>query len=263
MQKHLLTLLLIVLGISVKAQDYPSFEKQVYVNGTDTLRYRIQYPLNYEANKKYPLILFLHGSGERGRDNEKQLVWGGALFSDEANRAKFPAIIIVPQCPQNDSWGRISRTNTAPPDSLGNLKYMSDQPIGKSLRLVSELLDSMVSAKKVIPKKVYVGGLSMGGMGTFEILWRKPGFFAAAFPICGGGDPSKVGLYGKKLPIWIFHGEKDPVVMPANSRRMVTALQGVKAKVKYSEYPGVQHDSWKNAFAEPELLKWLFQQKRK
>jgi predicted peptidase len=100
-------------------------------------------------------------------------------------------------------------------------------------------------------------------MGTFEILWRKPGYFAAAFPICGGGDPSKVALYGKKLPIWIFHGEKDPVVPPANSRRMLAALQIVKAKVKYSEYPGVQHDSWKNAFAEPELFDWLFHQKRK
>lgn len=263
MQKQTLSFLLLLLSITVKAQDYPSFEKQLYINGKDTLRYRIQYPLNYDANKKYPLILFLHGSGERGRDNEKQLVWGGSLFAADSNRTKYPAIIIIPQCPQNDSWGRISRANTNPPDSLGNLKYLSEQPIGKSLQLVSNLLDSLVSAKKVITKKIYVGGLSMGGMGTFEILWRKPGFFAAAFPICGGGDPAKVLLYGKKIPVWIFHGEKDPVVPPANSRRMLAALQTAKAKVKYSEYPGVQHDSWRNAFAEPDLLEWLFKQKRK
>jgi len=103
----------------------------------------------------------------------------------------------------------------------------------------------------------------MGGMGTFEILWRKPNFFAAALPICGGGDPSKVPLYANKFPIWIFHGNKDPVVTVSNSRLMVNALKAADAKVIYSEYPGIQHDSWKNAFAEPDLLKWLFAQKKK
>lgn len=102
----------------------------------------------------------------------------------------------------------------------------------------------------------------MGGMGTFEILWRKPGFFAAAFPICGAGDPGQVSLYASKFPIWVFHGDKDPAVPVANSRLMVGALQAAKAKVKYTEYPGVGHDSWKNAFAEPELLAWLFKQKK-
>ncbi|HLZ87034.1 MAG TPA: dienelactone hydrolase family protein, partial [Puia sp.] len=91
------------------------------------------------------------------------------------------------------------------------------------------------------------------------LLWRKPHFFAAAFPICGAGDPAKVGTYARKFPIWVFHGGADPVVPVANSHLMVSALQAARAKVKYTEYPGVGHDSWKKAFAEPELLPWLFE----
>ncbi|HYC28023.1 MAG TPA: dienelactone hydrolase family protein, partial [Chitinophagaceae bacterium] len=112
-------------------------------------------------------------------------------------------------------------------------------------------------------RRIYVGGLSMGGMGTFEILWRKPGFFAAAFPICGGGATSMISTYGKDFPIWVFHGSSDPVVNVEYSRQMVGGLQDAGAKVKYSEYPGVKHDSWTNAFAEPDLLPWLFSQQKK
>jgi predicted peptidase len=102
----------------------------------------------------------------------------------------------------------------------------------------------------------------MGGMGTFELLWRKPGFFAAAFPICGGGNPAKAASYGRNFPIWIFHGDEDPVVDVNDSRKMADALKSAAAKVKYTEYAGVKHDSWKKAFTEPELLPWLFNQKR-
>jgi predicted peptidase len=236
------------------------YEKKWFVRGTDTLPYRIMYPLDYKPSKKYPLVLILHGSGERGNDNERQLIHNTKLFSDSAKRAAFPAIVIIPQCSRNDFWARVARAQQK--DSLGGIMYASNQPIGPALNLVSQLLDSMVAAKKVNTKKIYVGGLSMGGMGTFEILWRKPGFFAAAFPICGGGDPSKVSLYGKKFPIWVFHGSADNSVTPANSRLMVHALTASGAKVKYTEYPGVGHNSWDNAYAEPELLPWLFKQKK-
>ena len=118
------------------------------------------------------------------------------------------------------------------------------------------------SAKNINNRQIYIGGLSMGGMGTFELLWRKPNFFAAAFPICGGGNTSSASIYGKDFPIWIFHGDKDPVVDVNDSRQMVEALKTAGAKVKYSEYPGVKHDSWKKAFAEPQLIAWLFSQHR-
>jgi len=128
--------------------------------------------------------------------------------------------------------------------------------------MVMNFIDTLVKAGNVDSRRIYVGGLSMGGFGTFEILWRRPQLFAAAFPICGGGNPVGVNLYGKKFPIWVFHGAADDVVPVANSRIMVDALKTAGAKVKYTEYPGVKHDSWKNAFAEPELLPWLFAKKR-
>lgn len=263
MKKCYLLLQVLATSLTLCAQDYPSFEKKIFVAGEDTLLYRIQYPKEYVPSKKYPVILFLHGSGERGNDNNKQLFWGADLFSHPANREKYPAIILMPQCPANDSWTRIRRGTHTPSDSLGQLEFESDKEISKPLQLVSLLLDNMVAAGQVNTKRLYVGGLSLGGMGTFELLWRKPGFFAAAFPICGGGDPKKVNSYGRSIACWVFHGEKDPVVLPAHSRRMVTALRDAGYKVRYSEYPGVQHDSWKNAFAEPELLSWMFAQKRR
>lgn len=263
MTKLLLTLLAPAITTASLAQDLPSFEKKEFLSGGDTLRYRIQYPLNYRPGKKYPVILFLHGSGERGSDNNKQLFWGGALFADTATRKKFPSIIVVPQCPLNDAWPRITRGKQNPPDSLGNLVFESEKEMSTSLRLTGELLDQLVQSGQVKEKQVYIGGLSLGGMGTFELLWRKPGFFAAAFPICGGGDPQMISRYGPGIRFWVFHGEKDPVVTPAHSRRMVDELSRQGYTVKYSEYPGVMHDSWKNAFAEPELFRWLFRQKRR
>lgn len=261
MKKIMIALLLFMFMNNLEAQYKDLYEKKEFIAGSDTLRYRILYPLNYEAGKKYPLILFLHGSGERGNDNEAQLVHGGMLFADSANRQRFPAIVIFPQCPADDFWARLSR-DAHKTDSLGQFTFESGQPIGKSLGLVSRLLDSLVAAKLANTKKIYLGGLSMGGMGTFELLWRKPNFFAAAFPICGGGDPKQAALYGKKFPIWIFHGGSDPVVPVSNSRLMNNVLKTAGAKVKYTEYPGIGHNSWDNAFAEPELLPWLFKQKK-
>jgi predicted peptidase len=261
MRKIISPLLLLCVAAVALAQDNSQYEKKEFIRGDDTLRYRILYPQDYQAAKKYPLILFLHGAGERGSDNEAQLVHGSTLFTDTVNRQRYPAFVIAPQCPRNDFWARIDRDPNRK-DSLNGLYYPSERPIGKSLGLVSQLLDSMVASKKVNTKKIYVGGLSMGGMGTFEILWRKAGFFAAAFPICGGGDPAKVNSYANKFPIWVFHGDKDNTVLPSNSRRMVNALKAAGAQVKYTEYPGVGHNSWDNAFKEPDLMKWLFAQKK-
>ncbi|WP_207512408.1 dienelactone hydrolase family protein [Longitalea luteola] len=261
MHKYLATLFWLIAMQNLSAQLNDAYEKKEFISGNDTLRYRVLYPIDYKASKKYPLIVFLHGSGERGSNNEAQLKHGGSLFADSANRQKFPAIVIFPQCPQNDFWSRIRREPDKK-DSLGAFTFPSDQPIGKSLDLVSRLLDSLVASRLVKTKKIYLAGLSMGGMGTFELLWRKPGFFAAAIPICGGGDPQKVTVYAKKFPIWLFHGDNDQAVPVGNSRLMYNSLKAAGAKAKYTEYPGVGHDSWNNAFREPELLPWLFKQKR-
>ncbi|MDH7460974.1 prolyl oligopeptidase family serine peptidase [Chitinophagaceae bacterium 26-R-25] len=260
MRKLLSTILLPILSITVQGQSLDDFQKQKFTHGGDTLLYRVQYPLNNEPSKKYPLVIVLHGSGERGNDNEAQLKWGGDLFANPANREKFPAIVVFPQCPSNDSWGRVGGSRDA--DSSQRFTFLSNEPTGKSLELVLELIETMVKSGKVDKKRIYIGGLSMGGFGTFEALWRKPKLFAAAFPICGGGDTNRVDAYAKKFPIHVFHGRIDPVVGVNYSRSMVAALEKAGANVQYTEYPGVGHNSWKNAFAEPDLLSWLFAQKK-
>jgi len=257
--KIFLRLILVFLFPTVAFAQTGTYEKKEFIRGTDTLRYRMLMPKNYSPEKKYPVVLFLHGSGERGKDNELQLVHGSKLFADPANMEKFPAIVIFPQCPMNSGWAKMKAMDPSKP---GLRQFATDEPMTTPLSLVSQLMDSLASSKSVNKKRIYVGGLSMGGFGTFDILARKPKFFAAAFPICGGGDSAAAVRYGKKFPIWVFHGGADPVVKPDNSRTMVAALQAVKAKVKYTEYPNVGHDSWTNAFAEPELLPWLFSQKK-
>jgi predicted peptidase len=123
---------------------------------------------------------------------------------------------------------------------------------------VMELLDSLVKLSYVDVNRIYIGGLSMGGMGTFELLARRPKIFAAAFPICGGGNPKNVKRYAQRVKLWVFHGESDDVVPLYHSQRMVDAIKKDKGDVRFSVYPGVGHNSWENAFAEPELLPWLF-----
>lgn len=259
----LCSIITMLIVMNSTAQDLTLYKKEVFSKGKDKLYYRIMYPTKYDVNKKYPVILLLHGVGERGSDNEKQLVHGANLFADSANRTKFPAFVIIPQCPESDFWARIEEAENPGEDSLGRFRFKSDQPIGKSLGLVVNLIDFYAKTPQVNTKKIYVGGLSMGGMGTFELLWRKPKFFAAAFPICGGGDPSKIKTYAKNFPIWVFHGDSDPVVRVSYSRVMVNELRKEGANVKYSEYPGVEHDSWTNAFAEPKFLEWIFSQELK
>ena len=255
--QNILKLFLLLIFPSVLLAQNGEYEKREFVRGTDTLRYRMLVPKNFKAKKKYPVVLFLHGSGERGNDNEKQLVHGGKLFADSANMQKFPAIVIFPQCPGNASWARMKS-----PRRPGVFEFATDEPMTKPLLLVSQLMDSLAGTKSVDKKRMYIGGLSMGGFGTFDMLARKPHVYAAAFPICGGGDSATVNRYGNNFPIWVFHGSADNVVKPENSRRMVTALTASGAKVKYSEYPAVGHDSWTNAFAEPGLLTWLFSKKK-
>jgi len=241
-------------------QNRSLYEKKYFIENQDTLRYRVLYPLNYDIQKKYPLVLFLHGSGEKGSDNESQLKWGADLFLDSAKRATFPAIIVFPQCPVNSSWVRIMIGNRT--DSLGGFTFPVDQPPLTPLQLVMHLMWQMAKDKIIDDQRIYVGGLSLGGFGTYELLWRMPDFFTAAFPICGGGNPDKPALYAKNFPIWIFHGGSDPIVPVGNAHLMYQMMINAGALVKYSEYPGVGHDSWKNAFAEPDLLPWLFAQKK-
>jgi predicted peptidase len=149
------------------------------------LPYRILYPKQYDPTQKYPLVLFMHGSGERGNDNNLQLVHGADLFLREGVRDSFPAIVVFPQCAEKDYWVNISRVKT--PAGL-TMDYPFKELANPSMQLVEELLDHLLVSEQVDEDRVYVMGLSMGGMATFDLLARHPDRFAAAVPICGGGN---------------------------------------------------------------------------
>lgn len=238
------------------AQDTVEYAAKKYITKKeDTLLYRMLYPVDYGSRKKYPLIIFLHGAGERGNDNRKQLTHGSELFLKEEIRRDYPAIVVFPQCPESDFWSsvKISREDSS---ARFNFDYPPDPT--PSLELVMGLIKHLTRMEAVDRNRIYVMGLSMGGMGTFELLAREPKKFAAAIPICGGGNPADCKKYAKDVPLWVFHGAKDNIVDPDYSRAMVEELKKLEADVTYTEYPEAGHNSWDQAFAEPDLMKWLF-----
>ena len=234
------------------AQNLNLYEKEIYIHGKDTLNYRILKPLNYDSNKQYPVHLFLHGSGERGNNNVSQLVHGGKLFLKKENREQYNSWVIFPQASKSDWWG-----HSEPYKFNYNVKESKD------MSLVIKLMDSFVERNDVDTNRVYVSGLSMGGMGTFVILNLRPEMFAAATPICGDGDPNSVKNYSKKVPIWIFHGSDDTVVSPKNSLKMAKAIIENGGSPKITFYENVDHGSWNNAFAEKDFLKWIHSKSKK
>jgi len=236
------------------------YEKKEFVFNGNTLPYRILYPANYDKTKKYPLLLFLHGAGERGKDNEKQLIHGSRLFITEESRKNFPAIIIFPQCPQESFWA-VMKTDQSkqPPVRVFDYTVEPNWPLAAA----NELVKKVINEEGVDRKQVFITGLSMGGMGTFESVYRYPELYAAALPICGGGDVKNYDKRVAKTAFWVFHGAADAVVNVKLSQEMVDKLKTLKAKVKYSEYPGVNHNSWDNAFAEKDYLSWILLHKKK
>jgi len=237
------------------------YEKKEFVFAEGkTLPYRILYPANYDKNKKYPLLLFLHGAGERGKDNEKQLTHGAKLFITEENRKNFPAIIVFPQCPEESFWAVTKIDRTVQPLKI-EFDYTAEP--NWPLAAANELIKKLSNEEAVDKKQIFISGLSMGGMGTFESVYRYPDLYAAALPICGGGDVNRYDKRVVKIPFWIFHGAADAVVNVKLSQEMVEKLKSLKAEVKYTEYPGVNHNSWDNAFAEPDYLSWMLKHKKK
>ena len=254
--RRLLLLLLLPFVIPVFAQDSLYQKKEFTYSPGQVLPYRILFPEGYDRTRAYPLLLFLHGAGERGTDNERQLIHGGKLFSSAGNRSRYPAIVVLPR---DEWWAALKPDTTRRP--LG-LAFDYTTPARWPLQAVAALLQQLVREEGVDARRIYVSGLSMGGMGTFELVSRYPTVFAAALPICGGGDTLYRNRQLRRVPFWIFHGDADRVVDVRYSRAMEHHLRSLGAPVRYTEYPGVGHNSWDPAFAEPDYLDWMFGQRR-
>jgi predicted peptidase len=238
------------------------YQKKQFTRQGQTLLYRILYPAVYDSSRAYPLIIFLHGAANRGSDNESQLQNGGSLFLADSNRKKFPAIVIFPQCPAGLGWSAFKfGYDTVHKRVVLSFPLTENQsPV---TALVKALADSLSVTGKADSGRIYIGGLSLGGFGTYDMIERYPGYFAAAFPICGGGDTSTAPrIAAAGTAVWIFHGEKDPLVSVKYARQYYQALRSAHANVRYTEYPGVRHNCWDNAFKEPELLPWLFSRQK-
>ena len=233
------------------------FEKKVYVTASnDSLNYRLLRPEVEQEGEKYPLVLFLHGSGERGSDNEKQLFHGSQMWLNPVNRENYPAFVLVPQCPESGYWAYTDRPSSFEPDQMP-----SDIPLSPVFRTLKELIDTYLAMPQVDKKRVYVIGLSMGAMGTYDLAIRYPEIFAAAIPICGTVNPTRLSA-AKDVKFRIFHGDADTVVPVSGSRQAYKALKAAGADVEYIEFPGVTHGSWNPAFTQPDFMSWLFSQKK-
>jgi predicted peptidase len=227
------------------------------ISAAKSLPYRLFIPKNLQAGRKYPLMLCLHGAGERGSDNISQLNHVFTNFwADDSIQKDNPCFVVAPQCPANESWV-VSAT-------FGDYQF-DKTPITEDLKGVFAILDALEKEFSIDLDREYISGMSMGGAGTWYSLVYAPQRFAAAVPVCGGGDTSKARVFDR-IPIWTFHEVDDPTVPVHFTQDLVKAIRAVGGqKLKYTEYPasmGYGHESWKPAAKNPELHRWVFQQIR-
>ena len=228
--------------------------KREFVRDGYTLPYRFHEPIMCEENVRYPLVLFLHGAGERGNDNTKTLVHGVVPICRYAMK-HGDAFVVAPQCPSGKKW--VNQNWSA--QSMRRPNAPSEEMVA-----VMKLLKELRVKYPIDGRRIYVTGISMGGFGTWDIVTRMPGFFAAMMPICGGVDESTATLYkdNDNLGIRIFHGGADNIVSPDYSRRMDKALTDEGIVHGYTEYPGVGHNCWSQTYANDENLDWMFGRQR-
>lgn len=252
--RKLLLLLFVLSEVLVQSQNIDAFQSKVFVRNEDSVIYRILYPEKMEKGKKYPLILFLHGAGERGTDNEKQLTHGASLFVDEQGLPTQEAIVLFPQCPPDVMWThRVKEKNK---EGVWEFRFPLGESAPRPAQLVNLLVEDLMASGQVDTNHMYVMGLSMGGIGTLEFLYRWPEKYAAAICICGGHDPALVEKYCH-VPVWFFHGGKDDVVPSVYSRQVFDVLKKCNVNTRYTLYSELNHNSWDAAFSEPGLLEWL------
>jgi predicted peptidase len=221
----------------------------------EIMPYRLFIPPQSELGRRYPLVIFLHGSSGSGTDNEKQLQranwFGGLVWVLPENQERFPCFVVAPQ--SNVNWHCVILEEGKRPKLCPGL--------GKGARLAFEIIDKLLDEYPIDSSRIYITGHSMGGAGTWHMISYRRNFFAAAAPVCGLPDfeyASKI----KDVPIWNFHGETDNIEPVATSRRMIEAIVQAGGQPLYTEYPGVGHNVFMWAYTEPALIEWLFTQHR-
>ncbi len=215
--------------------------------------WRLLRPATVEPGMRYPLVVFLHGAGERGDDNVVQLKYLPTWMTEEATRERYPCFVIAPQCRTDGRWVDVAWADrTSSPQAAGPTADMA---------AAIAALDEVVASEPVDPTRIYLTGLSMGGFGTWDLAARSPERFAAILPICGGYD-ERTAPRLVKLPIWVAHGAADKVVPVERSQSMVAALKAAGGTPHYVEMPGVGHDAWTPTYRDPAVLAWLFAQRR-
>ena len=214
-----------------------SSQKAYTFDITFQLEYLLFLPKSYGQlpNKKWPLIIFLHGAGERG--NNLDLLKKHGIPKIVEQNPDFPFITVSPQCPKDSWWTG-------------------------ELRLLNRLVDKITKSYQVDMSRIYLTGLSMGGFGTWSLASMNPDLFAAIAPICGGGEPRRAARALKNMPVWVFHGAKDTVVPAERSEEMVKAVKAIGGNVKFTLYPDADHDSWTRTYDNPELYEWLLKHSR-
>ncbi len=256
MKKTLLIVLCLFVSLQTLNAQTQRFNAEQYIDEDgDTLNYRIAFP-DFSGSEIYPVVIFLHGGGERGDDNISQLKWGVKNFVTDHRLMTKKAIVIAPQSPENRTWANFEGQYGNSDDPF----RLADEP-SKPLRMTMEVLDQLIENFAVDTNRIYITGMSMGGFGTWDAIARWPERFAAAVPVCGGGDPTTADQI-TDVPIWAFHGADDPTIPAERSREMIEALQNAGAKPGYTEYPGVGHFSWLQAYTDENMFAWLFSQRK-
>ena len=221
-----------------------------------TYPYRLLSPPEGAESESHPLVIFLHGVGQRGNDNVQHLKFLPTWMALPDWREKFPCYLLAPQCPEDDFWTVQDWENR-------QLKPLPEHP-NAALQAVGTQIDEVLEKHPDIDRsRIYLTGLSMGGCGAWELGMRRADLFAALAPICGGGDTSQVARL-KGLPIWTYHGDIDDVIIPDWSRQLVQALKDAKhqPEIHYTELPGIEHDAWTPAYSGPDLLPWMFSKRK-
>ncbi len=241
-----------------------AFTRHLYRNAKgEKMPYRLFSPAGLRKGQKVPLVVFLHGAGGSGSDNERQLqganVFGALVWASPESQKRHPAFVLAPQSDWN--WPCTLLDPEHPPKVPADIKFCPPEDLGFGARLAFEIIDSLLGSLPIDPSRIYVTGHSMGGAGTWHMIAHRPRFFAAAVPVCGHPLLATAGTV-KDVPLWNFHGADDTIEPVQTSRAMIEAIRKAGGHPRSTEYAGVGHDVFRWAYTEPALIEWLFAQKR-